>query len=226
MNNMEEFKYNCWNCEARCILYYNNIPTRPIIRTCDKCDEKNYLIYNHKRNTFYVGSGPDDGNIKKSEADELKYEPWKEKGITELQYFHKRYLEERAKVQALRKKLIDAIWWIKENAMHAIKCSVWKDGRNECDCNRTKIRDDVENRFGIIRGYERGIIQWPYLAEICLYKSHRSNFLANIKYKSFTCGHGANGKEYRCCKLMCPIWDDLTGDPGEPKNQVVDCKKD
>ena len=72
----------------------------------------------------------------------------------------------------------------------------------------TKLKEAMEGK---------GIITWPYLAEICLYRSTRmGNDAAGL------CGHGANGELYRCCRLMCPAWDDLTGDPDGPMNQVVD----
>lgn len=44
----------------------------------------------------------------------------------------------------------------------------------------------------------KGIIEWKYLAEICGFRG-----------RSHECSHGANGRAMRCCKLNCPVWDDL-----------------
>lgn len=66
-------------------------------------------------------------------------------------------------------------------------------------------------------------VKWTDIETICSFKVHY-DFVTKIglsgsKSECAFCSHGANGHPYRCCKLMCPVWDDLTGD-GKSVNTV------
>ena len=63
-------------------------------------------------------------------------------------------IDMNAEIQELVKEYKNAIFWIKENAMHGKSCEVWRAEIFPCSCRRTEIRDKAEARFGIIKEYE------------------------------------------------------------------------
>jgi len=63
---------------------------------------------------------------------------------------------------------------------------------------------------------------WRQLATICEFKgiTRHASSRVDAMYERPICHHGAAGQVYRCCRLMCPVWDDLTGRHGPGVNTV------
>jgi len=100
--------------------------------------------------------------------------------------------------------------------------------RAMCVVQKTK---DIRALWPHIRRLEKAvapsrsyaIVEWPDLEKVCSYQHVLpGKTVLGSGNGILKCSHGSHGEVYRCCRLMCPVWDEWSGVMPEVRKEGED----